>query len=373
LGSVTIRNRNDNHVRITFFIALSIASCIPRLGSRFPLDFLGTRFNFEYQTLSVYAVFFLLILAEINRRSETRAKKIYYFSAVVALLAVFLLFLWLTGIISPLGAKFLSALNPFVRLGYPLIESVAEHKPSAWGTFYYNFGMGVFFFLVGLYFAVTMATNLSIFMVIYGLTSLYFASSMIRLNILMSPPISMLGALAIVRLLKPFIITLRESSKSIRIKTPLKRFLGKEVSAGIITLMFILLVLIYVVGTDFAASPSERTGPRFYSQAYTPATISGASLSAKPGGIVRDWLNALTWIRLNTPPSPKEPGEPGTVIASWWDYGYWITTIANRTSLADNGTWNSTQIEEIGLMFMSSEEEAIKIIQRNARHRLHHI
>jgi len=350
---------------ITFFITFSIASCIPRLGSRFPLDYLGTRFNFEYQSLSIYIMFFLMLLIEINRRSKTRAKKLYHFSAVAALLAAFILFLWLNGIISPLGAKFLSVLNPSVRFGYPIIESVAEHRPSAWGTFYYNFGIGIFFFPVGLYFATVMATNLSIFMVIYGLTSLYFASSMIRLNIMISPPISMLWALAIVRLLKPFIISLRESSRSTRIKTPLRQFLGKEVAAGILTFMFILLALTYVVGTDFTASPA----PRLYSQAYMPTTISSAGLSAKPSGTTRDWLNALAWIRLNTPPSPEKPGMPGTVVASWWDYGYWITTIANRTSLADNGTWNSTQIKQLGLMFMSPEDEAIKILKRfNATH-----
>jgi len=349
---------------IVFFIALSIASCIPRLGSRFPLDYLGTRFNFEYQTLSVYAVFFLLLLAEIERHAETRAKKIYYLSAAIALPVIVLLVLLLSGKISPLGAKFLSVLNPSVRFGYPIIESVAEHRPSAWGTFYYNFGIGVFLFPVGLYFATLMATNLSIFAIIYGLTSVFFASSMIRLNILMSPPISLLGALAVVRLLKPFIISLRESAKSTRRKSRLKRFFGKETTMGIITLMFILLVMVYVIGTDFAASPTERRGPRFLVQAYSPTTIGCASLSAKPTGITRDWLNALTWIRLNTPPSPSKPGEAGTVVASWWDYGYWITAIANRSSLADNGTWNSTQIKQIGLMFMSNEEDAIKILKK---------
>ena len=349
---------------ITFFIAFSIASCVPRLGSKFPFDYLGTRFNFEYQSLAVYVMFFLMLLIEINRRSETRAKKIYSFSAVAALLAVFILLLWFKGIIKPLGAKFMSALNPSVRFGYPIIESVAEHKPSAWSTFYYNFGIGIFFFPVGLYFATVMATNLSIFIIIYGLTSLYFASSMIRLNIMISPPLSMLWALAIVRLLKPFVISMRESSRSTRIRTPLKRFLGKEAATGILTFMFILLALTYVVGTDFTASPAQRIGPRLYSQAYTPTTIGSAGISARPAGTVRDWLNALTWIRLNTPPSPEKPGMPGTVVASWWDYGYWITTIANRTSLADNGTWNATQIKQLGLMFMSPEEEAIKILKK---------
>ena len=38
-----------------------------------------------------------------------------------------------------------------------------------------------------------------------------------------------------------------------------------------------------------------------------------------------DWVNALHWISNNT---PKD-----SVIAAWWDYGYWITTIGNRAYL----------------------------------------
>jgi len=349
---------------ITFFIAISIASCIPRLGSRFPLDYLGTKFNFEYGTLPVYAVFFLLLFSEIRRRAKTRAKKIYFSSAVLVILAAIFLILWWSGKISPLGAKFMSVLNPSVRFEHPLVESVAEHRPSAWGTFYYNFGVGLFFFPVGLYFAALMATNLSIFAIIYGLSSAYSASAMIRLNILMSPPVSLFFALAVARLLSPFISSLKEPEKPLRRRSRLRRFFGKETAVGILTLMFILLTFAYVIGTDFAAPPAERRGPRLYVQAYSPTTISSASLSAKPLGITRDWLDALTWIRLNTPPSPSRLGESGTVVASWWDYGYWITAIANRSSLADNGTWNSTQIKQIGLMFMSNEDEAIKILRR---------
>jgi len=347
---------------ITFFITISIASCVPRLGSRFPLDYLGTRFNFEYQMLLVYAVFFLMLLAELYHRADTRAKRITYSSIVLALLAVSLGILWWTGKIAPLGTKFLSVINPSIRFQHPLFESVAEHRPSAWSTFYYNFGVNLFFFIVGLYFAVMMGTNLSILAIIYGLSSIYSASSMIRLNILMSCPVSLFSALAIARLLRPFILSLREPS--VAYKRRLRRLFSKETSMAIIVMVFTLLLLTYVTGTDFAASPLKRRGPRTFSQAYAPATISCASISAKPSGIVRDWLNALTWIRLNTPPSPSRPGESGTVVASWWDYGYWITTIANRSSLADNGTWNSTQIKQIGLMFMSNEDEAIKILKR---------
>lgn len=35
-------------------------------------------------------------------------------------------------------------------------------------------------------------------------------------------------------------------------------------------------------------------------------------------------------------------------IMSWWDYGYQITAMANRTVIVDNNTWNNTHISRVG-------------------------
>ena len=45
-------------------------------------------------------------------------------------------------------------------------------------------------------------------------------------------------------------------------------------------------------------------------------------------------------------------------VMSWWDYGYQITAMANRTILVDNNTWNNTHISRVGqvrpLIWLSS-------------------
>ena len=66
-----------------------------------------------------------------------------------------------------------------------------------------------------------------------------------------------------------------------------------------------------------------------------------------------DWTQALTWISQNTPQN--------AVIIAWWDYGYWINVMGNRTTVADNATLNDTRIAEIGQMFMSNVTEAAKL------------
>ena len=35
-------------------------------------------------------------------------------------------------------------------------------------------------------------------------------------------------------------------------------------------------------------------------------------------------------------------------VMSWWDYGYQITAMANRTIIVDNNTWNNTHISRFG-------------------------
>jgi dolichyl-diphosphooligosaccharide--protein glycosyltransferase len=338
---------------ITFLLTFAIALSVP---------YIGTGFLLLVENLPVYGVFFLLLLAEINRRVDAATKKLVYSSALICLAAAAFAFLWWGGYIRGLETKFEYLFNPFAVSESPIIESVSEHRPSAWGTFYYYFGIGAFFLPVGLFFATIAATNLSVFMIIYGLTSIFFASRMIRLTLILSPAMSLLFALAVVCIMKPFIVFLRKPTRTSRRKTRFRGVIGKETAAGIVILMFILLNLTYVVGTDFIAGRLAE-GPRVYTQVFSPTTIAAAGMAYMPSDTARDWIDTLTWVRENLPPSPQMPGEPGTVIASWWDYGYWITAIGNRSSLADNGTWNWTQIEQIGLMFMSNETEALKILE----------
>ena len=48
-------------------------------------------------------------------------------------------------------------------------------------------------------------------------------------------------------------------------------------------------------------------------------------------------------------------------VASWWDYGYQTTAMANRTVLVDNNTWNNTHIATVGRAMASPEKKAWQI------------
>jgi dolichyl-diphosphooligosaccharide--protein glycosyltransferase len=70
---------------------------------------------------------------------------------------------------------------------------------------------------------------------------------------------------------------------------------------------------------------------------------------------VLEWYETLMWMKAKLP--------KGTVIASWWDYGYWISIIGNQTTLVDNGTFDTNKIGKIGKMFMSNVTEAVEILK----------
>jgi asparagine N-glycosylation enzyme membrane subunit Stt3 len=128
---------------------------------------------------------------------------------------------------------------------------------------------------------------------------------------------------------------------------------GREFSAAFIVLIFLLLTLTFV----FPSTESRIRGepfPRVLEQAYVPVTIAAASLPVKPEQTSPDWFDTLNWMRYNLPSD--------AVVASWWDYGYWITAIGDRRSLVDNATFNTTQIEQVGLMFMSNETVALAVL-----------
>ena len=48
-------------------------------------------------------------------------------------------------------------------------------------------------------------------------------------------------------------------------------------------------------------------------------------------------------------------------VASWWDYGYQTTAMANRTVIVDNNTWNNTHIATVGRAMSSPERKAWQI------------
>mmetsp|Transcript_63939 Transcript_63939/g.113691 ORF Transcript_63939/g.113691 Transcript_63939/m.113691 type:complete len:883 (-) Transcript_63939:46-2694(-) len=74
--------------------------------------------------------------------------------------------------------------------------------------------------------------------------------------------------------------------------------------------------------------------------------------------IVDDYYRGYKWLEENTPKDAR--------VMAWWDYGYQITGIGNRTSIADGNTWNHEHIATLGRTLTSETKRAHNAIRHLA-------
>lgn len=70
--------------------------------------------------------------------------------------------------------------------------------------------------------------------------------------------------------------------------------------------------------------------------------------------ILDDFREAYYWLAQNSASDAR--------VMSWWDYGYQIAGMANRTTLVDNNTWNNSHIALVGKAMSSNETAAYEIM-----------
>ncbi|RLF22717.1 MAG: hypothetical protein DRJ68_01125 [Thermoprotei archaeon] len=255
---------------------------------------------------------------------------------VVAIIAGAVAYLSLKGV--GISLRYLSAAFPWIRSTDPLVVSVAEHSMTTWSHFFLQFGFILVLGVAGLYFLVQRLNDVDVLFVLLGLLTAYVATNMVRLNLLLAPVFSLLAGVACSRvtgqLLKHFSLSKQEGRKR-ALKIP---------RSHVVLGLFAVLIVLTPAVTGFSTI-DPRTGlPTNLAYADSPILMS------------RDWLSALEWMRENLPED--------AVVASWWDHGYWIAIVGNRTSVCDNSTFNGTQIRLIARAFLSNETEALKIFKQ---------
>jgi len=235
--------------------------------------------------------------------------------------------------------RYLNALNPFLTSVDPLVDSVAEHAtPTIAQSYLFHSvylifaGLGAWFILSKKSFQskITIKSDMKIFALIMGITGVYVSSSFIRLEVFASISLIILASIALSILTKEIF----------KINTSKKKSFSIKVS-------FVLLIF-----TLFMIPLFYPTNSNWINAVDIPATILTGATNHPPSN---DWLDALEWIKLNTPED--------SVIASWWDYGYWIQTLAERATLADNSTLETPIIQNIARMLLSTPDEGWKMLQ----------
>lgn len=230
-----------------------------------------------------------------------------------------------------IGGKFLTVINPFVRLDQRILASVAEHLPSPWGSFYNILLILIFFFPLGMYFLFKRGRDEDWLMLLYGLTSVYFAGSMIRLNLILAPGVAILAAVAAYNILAPFAKVVTQKSVFERRRFRMSSSLTSEHALTAFAFVGLLLSVNIILGVQYV---SIQVGNPEFAQADLSAT-----------GQATDWQTAMTYIRNVLPDD--------AIVASWWDYGYWINSASDKVTIVDNATFNSTQIAKMGYALMA--------------------
>ncbi|XP_067936342.1 dolichyl-diphosphooligosaccharide--protein glycosyltransferase subunit STT3A-like [Watersipora subatra] len=261
-----------------------------------------------------------------------------------------------TGKISPWTGRFYSLLDPsYAKNNIPIIASVSEHQPTAWSSFYFDLQMLVFMFPAGMYFCFSRLTDANIFIIMYGLTSIYFAGVMVRLMLVLAPVMCILAGIGVSTTLSLYMKNMdpifgskksEPSSKKTSKKTvgELNYPFKNEVATAVVFTMTLFLIT-YVFHCTWVTS-----------EAYSSPSIVLSAKSGDGGRVIfDDFREAYYWLRQNTPEDAK--------IMSWWDYGYQITAMANRTILVDNNTWNNTHISRVGQAMSSPEDKAYEIMR----------
>lgn len=251
--------------------------------------------------------------------------------------------------------RYLNAINPFLSAQNQLTASVAEHFTPTIVDYFIDYSILMMFAGFGIWMAFRKRNDMTIFALILGITGLYVSATFARLLVFSSISVIVLASMGLFDLTRIFME--RYSSSGAYLEGPHKAARGREkkrverlkskpshnkpivISFAVALIFLLTLPLFYPPNINWVTS------------ADVPPSIANGGTGYRME--VADWIDALNWISNNT---PKD-----SVVASWWDYGYWITTLANRTSLADNATINQTRIAELAKMFIEPEKEGYEI------------
>ena len=230
--------------------------------------------------------------------------------------------------------RYLNAVNPFLTTLDPLTDSVAEHATTTIQTSFFLHSFLMIFAGIGIWLLLSkkisqteffMKNDMKIFVLIIGIIGVYISSAFVRLEVFASLSLIIFGSIGLSILTKEIFKIEFSGKKKYILKIP----------------FVIIIITIFLIPLTYPAGANWLT--------YTdiPVTILNGG-TGYPAST--DWLETLEWIKMNTPED--------SVIASWWDYGYWITTMSERTTLIDNATLADNQIERFAKILLSTPDEA---------------
>jgi dolichyl-diphosphooligosaccharide--protein glycosyltransferase len=279
----------------------------------------------------VGATFILTILMKYYRTLGASSKQI--FKSLMVLFFIVLIVGSAVLLHSALGGRILAIVDPFARSLQPIVNTVAENSLTTWYDFYVGFNIQMLLIPVGAYMLYRRRDAVGVLVLLYLVTSVYATASYVRAEELLTPFAAIAAAYVLAKVIETYGPIVARSYRS---KTSTR---GETVDWELGGILIVLLVV--AVG--------------FYGYQGIMSSNQPPLMLVVGNHITQDWPAALTWLKYNTPPN--------AVVASWWDYGYWILTGADRATLADPSTVNTTQIQYLAVALMSNTTVALKVFE----------
>ena len=248
-----------------------------------------------------------------------------------------------SGIIDLPAFRYLNAANPFLITTDMLTDSVSEHATTTIDVSFFFFSILMIFAGIGAWFLFQKKVNhilkikheMAAFALMIGFLGVYFSSAFVRLEVFGAISVIILSSIGISILISKI---LKARSKTAGIKTKI----------SFLAVISILLTTPMVYPEDYNWSIHNSGIPLSILHSGSQYNIS-----------TNDWPHAMAWLKENSPED--------AVIAAWWDYGYWISTLSDRTTLADNSTLLDWQIKKIATTFFSTPDNAWKILTADVK------
>ncbi len=326
-----------DHSFLIWSIPLFVTSFLITAGlfERPGMEFVFGLGGFSLIVPTIFLVTNTIIQKISNTKNQTRNGLIFLF--IIITIGSVLIVVNIDTEFLPLPSyRYLNAINPFLTTTDPLVDSVSEHATTNLAQSFFFHSILIIFAGIGVWLLLRRKFNnqnndLIGFTLIIGLMGVYVSSTFVRLEVFASVSIIILASLGLSLLTKETF----QRNPELQIKSTAK------ISYFIVITILLFSPLIIPANGNWIDSVKN------------PATIlNGGSVYPI---VTDDWKDSLHWIKENTPED--------SVIAGWWDYGYWITTLSERTTVADNATIDSKKISEIAKMFLSPPDEAWRMLE----------
>ncbi|KAF3904593.1 hypothetical protein ABW21_db0203668 [Orbilia brochopaga] len=335
------------------------------------VGFLPIRTSEHMAALGIFGLIQLVAFVDYLRGQVPSKQFNTLLRALVVLIVVVafsgLVLLTVTGVIAPWSGRFYSLWDTgYAKIHIPIIASVSEHQPTAWPSFFFDLNFLIWLFPAGVYLCFRQLRDEHVFVVVYSVMASYFSGVMVRLMLTLTPIVCVAAAIAVSSILDTYLEidspeepdpdAETKKTKKEKVKDTTGGFLSSKTpfigiysitSKVAVVAAFSVYLILFVLHCTWVTSNAYSS----------PSVVLASRMPDGSQHIIDDFREAYYWLRKNTPYDAK--------VMSWWDYGYQIGGMADRTTLVDNNTWNNTHIATVGKAMASGESVSYEILRKH--------